>query len=152
MEEKRLEKGKDFIGVGVGAVILQQEQILLLQRLKEPEAGCWGIPGGAVEFGETIEAAIQRELKEELAIKTQILTLLGVTNHILPDQQIHWLSPIFLVEIVAGEPQNVEPAKHREIRWFDLAHLPANITIPTQHALNFLEQYEGRRIAHPSTD
>lgn len=142
MEEKHLEKGKDFIGVGVGAVILQQDQILLLQRLKEPEAGCWGIAGGAVEFGETIEAAIQRELKEELAIEAQILTLLGVTNHILPHQKIHWVSPIFLVEIVAGKPRNVEPAKHKEIKWFNLAHLPVNITIPTQYALKYLKQYQ----------
>lgn len=144
LEEVRLEQGKDFIGVGVGAVILQQGQILLLQRLKEPEAGYWGIPGGAVEFGETIESAIQRELREELAIETQILTLLGVTNHILPDQKIHWLSPIFLVEIAAGEPQNVELTKHGEIRWFDLAHLPANITIPTRYALELLRHHQAK--------
>ena len=47
-------KGKDYIGVGVGAVILDQDQVLLLQRLREPEAGYWGIQGGAVEFGETL--------------------------------------------------------------------------------------------------
>jgi 8-oxo-dGTP diphosphatase len=133
-----LKKGQDYIGVGVGAVILQHEHILLLQRLKEPEAGCWGIAGGAVEFGETIEAAIVREVREELAIEAQIITLLGVTNHILPMANVHWIAPIFLMKITAGTPENLEPTKHREIQWFNLKKLPENITLPTQDAIQFL--------------
>lgn len=97
--------GKDYIGVGVGAIIYEQDQILLLKRLKEPEADFWSIPGGAVNFNETIEDAIKRELKEELSVESEIITLLGVSNHILPEAETHWVSPIFLVKIISGNPE-----------------------------------------------
>jgi ADP-ribose pyrophosphatase YjhB (NUDIX family) len=38
--------GRDYVGVGVGALLVQQGAILLLRRVKDPEAGCWGIQGG----------------------------------------------------------------------------------------------------------
>lgn len=130
--------GKDFIGVGVGAVVLDQARILLLKRLREPEAGCWGIAGGAVEFGESIEAAILREMREELAVECQIVALLGVSNHILPAQSLHWVSPIFLVRIVSGTPYNREQEKHSDLCWFKLDALPDRLTLPTQAALRWL--------------
>ena len=60
-----LRPGKDYIGVGVGAVVLRDGRLLLLLRRKAPEAGCWSIPGGKVEFGETCAHAVLRELSEE---------------------------------------------------------------------------------------
>ncbi|MBD3279522.1 MAG: NUDIX domain-containing protein, partial [Candidatus Pacebacteria bacterium] len=59
--------GKDHIGVGVGALIFNDEGHLLLTLRGEKaknERGKWEIPGGAVEFGETIEQALKREMKE----------------------------------------------------------------------------------------
>lgn len=135
-----LKPGIDYIGVGVGAMIVERDRILLLKRSREPEAGCWGIQGGAVEFGETIEAAIVREVREELGVESEILTLLGVTNHILANGDIHWVSPVFLMSI-AGIPENREPHKHSDLQWFDLTALPENITLTTQSALLFLQQY-----------
>lgn len=56
-----MQKGKDFIGVGVGAIILNENnEILLLLRERPPEAGCWSIPGGKVDLFETIEDSIKR--------------------------------------------------------------------------------------------
>ncbi|MBD2020962.1 NUDIX domain-containing protein [Leptolyngbya sp. FACHB-36] len=135
------QKGKDYIGVGVGAVIVEHDRILLLKRLKEPEAGCWSIQGGAVEFGETIENAIRREVKEELSVDCEILRLLGVVNHILPEAAVHWVAPVFLVKIIAGIPKNMEPNKHSDLRWFDLTNLPVDTTLTTQCALSFLNDY-----------
>jgi 8-oxo-dGTP diphosphatase len=139
--QSNLIKGKDYIGVGVGAIIFEQDQVLLVKRLKEPEAGCWSIPGGAVEFGETIEDAIKRELKEELSIDSEIITLLGVTNHILPQAGTHWVSPVFLVKIISGTPQNMEENKHSDLRWFEISCLPDNITLTTKSAVKFLNKY-----------
>ncbi len=140
-DQSSLKKGKDYIGVGVGAIIVEQDQVLLLKRLKDPEAGCWSIAGGAVDFGETIEDAIKRELKEELAVDIEISTLLGVTNHILPEAETHWVSPVFLVEIVSGTPKIMEADKHSDLRWFKISRLPDNITLTTSSAVNFLSQY-----------
>jgi 8-oxo-dGTP diphosphatase len=136
-----LQPGKDYIGVGVGAMITRQDEVLLLERVKEPEAGYWSIQGGAVEFGEPIEEAVRREVAEELGVNCEIITLLGVTNHILPEQAIHWVSPVFWVKIAAGHPYNREPDKHRDLRWFSLTHLPDRLTLTTQQALRFWQEY-----------
>lgn len=131
-----MKKGKDYIGVGVGAVLVNDKaEVLLLLRKKAPEAGCWSIPGGTVEFGETIEDALLRELKEELGIESQIIKLLRVTNHILKDEKIHWVSPCFLVKTVSGVPENRETDAHSSLAWFSVSSLPKNFTLTTELAI-----------------
>lgn len=131
-----MKKGVDYIGVGVGAVIINEKnEILLLKRNKDPEQGCWTIPGGTVEFGETVEEAIIREVKEEIGVKIEIESLLGVTNHILKDEKTHWVSPAFLVKIVEGVPENKEPHAHESLGWFSTNSLPVNPTLTTIIAL-----------------
>ena len=103
-------KGVDYIGVGVGGVIINDSnKILLLLRKNDPEAGCWSIPGGSVEFGEKVEDALVREIYEELNIKVKIEKLLRVTNHIINDKKIHWVSPAYLVKIISKNPVNRNP-------------------------------------------
>ena len=135
MENKKLKAGRDYIGVGVGAVILRDRKILLLLRNKAPEAGCWTIPGGKVEFGETVEEAIIREVQEEIGTEARIIAPLGVTNHILKEEGVHFVSPRFLVSII-GEPQNMEAEAHSEMKWFSIDSLPENVTMTTQKALS----------------
>ena len=61
-----MQKGKDYIGIGVGAAIINEKnEMLLLFRNKAPEAGCWNIPGGSVELFETVKEAVKREVKEK---------------------------------------------------------------------------------------
>lgn len=135
---KMMKKGKDFIGVGVGAVILNnRNEILLLLRMKEPEQGYWTIPGGTVEMFESIEDAIIREVKEEVNLEVKIDRLLGVTNHIIKDKSIHWVAPAFLVKVVGGELHNNELNKHKKMKWFALNNLPDNITLTTEKALDY---------------
>lgn len=129
--------GRDYIGVGVGAVILRDNRVLLLLRRKAPEADCWSIPGGKVEFGETTEEAVLREVLEELGVEGKITAPLGVTNQILPKEGIHYIAPRYLVTII-GEPVNVEEDKHADMRWFPLDALPENVTMTTRMALTGL--------------
>ena len=51
--------------VGVGAVVIDADRVLLVRRAKPPLEGHWSLPGGAVEVGETLSSAIQREVFEE---------------------------------------------------------------------------------------
>jgi len=141
--QSTLERGKDYIGVGVGAVIVEDQKILLIKRLKPPEADYWAIQGGAVEFGETIEHAIKREVKEELGVESEIVTLLGVTDHILPAEGVHWVAPVFLVKIT-GIPRNVESYKHSDLQWFPIGDLPEPITLTTRQAVVFLKDYQAQ--------
>ncbi|MDD5586119.1 MAG: NUDIX domain-containing protein [Alphaproteobacteria bacterium] len=132
-----MQKGKDYIGVGVGAVIIEPHEstILLVKRKKPPEAGKWSIPGGAVDFGETFEAAVIREVKEEVGLEVEVLRLLRLTDHILPEEGVHWVTPAFEVRIVGGEAQNLEPDKHEAVEWFSLKDLPQELTMTTSLAL-----------------
>ena len=125
--------------VGVGAVVLNDAtEVLLLLRRKAPERGCWTIPGGAVEFGETIEDAIIREVQEEIGVRCGITKMLGITNHILPGEGTHWVAPAFLVRILSGTPRNMEPDSHTRMEWFPIDSLPSNSTMTTTEALRRL--------------
>lgn len=124
------------IGVGVGAVIWNEAgELLLFQRKKAPEAGHFSIPGGKVDWMETIEEAVVREIEEELGVKVSINTLLGVTNHRLPEEGIHYIAPTFHVEIEAGELVNREPEKHGHLAFYPLDQLPQPLTLTTKEAL-----------------
>ena len=81
-----MKRGIDYIGVGVGAMILnEQGQVFLAQRgpLAKNERGLWEFPGGSVEFGETLAEALKREMKEEFGIHIEVGELLDVADHIL---------------------------------------------------------------------
>ncbi len=90
--------GVDYIGVGVGALILNDKGEFLLtlrgQKAKN-ERGKWEIPGGQVEFGETFSKAIKREVKEELNVEVEVGELLTLTDHLLPEEKQHWVAPTF---------------------------------------------------------
>ena len=66
---------------------------------------------------------------------------LGFTNHILPGEGIHWISPVFLARIETGIPKNAEPEKHPEMRWFDLENLPERTTLPTKDAIELMGEH-----------
>lgn len=115
--------GKDVIGVGVGALIFNDDGQLLLSKrgnLAKNERGKWEIPGGGIEYGETLQAGLKREVKEELGISIEILELLDICDHILPDEGQHWVSPTYICRITNGTPQILEPGKSDEIGWFTL--------------------------------
>ncbi len=138
-----MEIGKDYIGVGCGAFIINDKnELLLQQRNKTPEKGYWSIPGGKVEMFETLHQAVKREVKEETGVEIEIIDLLGVCDHIVPNEKVHWISPTFLCRIVKGEPKIMEPTKHIDMRWFSLEQLPENLTITTQNALNCYKKYK----------
>ena len=109
--------------------------MLLQQRNKEPEKGYWSIPGGKLEWMETFEDAVKREVKEECGVDIKVEKLLGICDHIVEKENQHWVSPSFLCKITEGEPKIMEPTKHIDMQWFDLHTLPENLTITTKHAV-----------------
>lgn len=120
--------------LGCGAAIVQDGRLLLVRRLREPEAGCWGLPGGKVDWLEPVEQAVRREIEEELAIRLTVLTLLCVVDQIDPARGEHWLAPVYLADAFEGEVRNIEPEKHDDIGWFSMDNLPEPLTVATQRA------------------
>ena len=138
-----MRRGVDYIGVGVGAVILNEDGRLFL-ALRGPaaknERGLWEFPGGSVEFGERLAAALRREMTEEYGVQIEVGDLLDVVDHLLPAEGQHWVSPTFICRLVSGEPTIREPGKCAAIGWFALDELPANLTLVTQANLAHYRQ------------
>lgn len=118
-----MKPGIDYIGVGVGALIFNEEGKFFM-TLRGPKAknerGKWEIPGGAVEFGETFEEAIKREVFEEYGIRIIVNELLQICDHIIPDEHQHWVSPTYICEIIEGTPTIKEPEKCSDMGWFSV--------------------------------
>jgi 8-oxo-dGTP diphosphatase len=131
----RMKRGVDFIGVSAGAMIFNDRgELLLCKRSQNAgnERGCWEVPGGAVEFGETREAAAIREMKEELGIDVTVVAELPAADHIIPADGQHWVPTTFIVRIVPGQqPRIMEPHKCDRIGWFALDRLPSPLSIIT---------------------
>lgn len=128
--------GKDYIGVGVGAFILNENNELLLQkRAKPPEKGYWCIPGGKLEMFETLENAVIRETKEETDLEIKVIKLMGVCDHIVENENTHWVAMSYLCKIEKGSPKIMEPDKALDMKWFNLNNLPDELTITAKKAL-----------------
>jgi mutator protein MutT len=70
----------------VGAVIVQDGKVLLVKRKHEPLAGQWSLPGGAVETGETLEACLVREMREETGLEIAVGPVIEVLDRITRDE------------------------------------------------------------------
>jgi mutator protein MutT len=140
-----MKRGVDYIGVGVGAVIRDHDgKCFLARRGKEArnESGKWEFPGGGVEFGERLEDALIREIREEYGFEVTVLRLLDVVNHLIPDENQHWVSPTFLCGHKGGTPRILEPHKCDEIGWFALNEIPeGKLTIASKKSLESLRRF-----------
>lgn len=137
-------RGVDSIGVGVGAVILNtRNEVLVTQRGPKArnERGFWEFPGGAVELGETLESALRREILEEFGVEIEIIQLLDIVDHILPDEKQHWVSPTYICRITRGIPTIMEPDKCSAIKWCSIAKIPDHLSIVSQENLIHLRAY-----------
>ena len=113
--------------VGCGAAIVRDGRLLLVKRLTPPEAGAWSLPGGKVEFGERLDDAVVREIREEIGVEIAVERPLVVVETPNVDGQ-HWIAPVFLARLAAGEPRNCEPTKHEFVEWFPLGRPPTPLS------------------------
>lgn len=131
-----MKRGVDYIGVSVGAMVFNDAGELFLARRGQQatnERGCWEVPGGGVEFGEGLAAAVRRELWEEFAVTIEIVEQFPAADHLLPDERQHWVATTFLARLQPGQsPRIVEPHKCDAIGWFPLDQLPCPLSRITQ--------------------
>ena len=107
--------------IGVGAVIRNGDMVLVQDHVK---SGCWTIPVGKAEEGETPLEAISRELQEELGLRViKGVCLLDIEQYC----EVHGAvvrQVVFDIEVSnIGEWVNREPEKHREVRWMVVGEL-----------------------------
>jgi 8-oxo-dGTP diphosphatase len=80
--ESRHFPSRPIVGVGA-AIVLETGAVVLVKRKHEPAAGTWSLPGGAVELGETVEAAVARESLEETGLTVEVGPVIEVVDRIL---------------------------------------------------------------------
>ena len=95
--------------VGVGGIIFAKTSVLLVKRNKEPGKGLWSLPGGAVELGETLTDALEREIAEEASIEIEIGGLVRVLDRIVHDPakrvKYHYVIVDYWGSLVSGKPE-----------------------------------------------
>jgi ADP-ribose pyrophosphatase len=131
--------------VAVGAVVIHQQQVLLVLRGQPPSQDMWAIPGGSVELGETLQQAAEREIREE----TGLLVRAGEPVYIFDTVQrgddgrvrFHYV----IVDVLAEPIDPAQPLQSaddaRDARWFSLAEVNSstwNVAPPTRKLLNKL--------------
>jgi 8-oxo-dGTP diphosphatase len=106
--------------VGVGAIIIEQERVVLIKRGQPPAMGEWSIPGGTLEAGETLREGVVREAREETGLIVEPGELLGVFDRVLRDEQertrYHYVLIDFLCRRTGGELRASGDAA--EASWF----------------------------------
>jgi ADP-ribose pyrophosphatase len=143
------EAGHPRVGVGV-LLVDAQGRVLLTLRNRAPAAGCWSIVGGKLDFLETLEECAVREAREEVGVEVAIRSLLCVTDHCLPQENQHWVSPAYLAQILEGEAANCEPDKTAAVEWFALDDLPVNLTMTARNAIRAYAQQLPRGTRSPA--
>jgi 8-oxo-dGTP diphosphatase len=112
--------------VGVGAIIIENDRVVLVKRAHPPLQAQWSIPGGVLEVGELVREAAVREAREETGLVVAAGELLGVYDRVLrsPEQhvQYHYVLIDFLCRRVAGDLAAGGDAA--EVRWFTREELP----------------------------
>jgi len=129
------------IGVGVGVLILKDGRILLGRRHSDPSKaksalhgeGTWSMPGGKLRFGESFEAAAEREVREETGMRISDVHTISVQSDITADS--HFVTVGVSAEST-DEPKVMEPEQITEWRWFPLTDLPKPLFFASEKVLN----------------
>ncbi len=109
--------------LSIDALIIRNGKILLIKRGIEPYKDFWALPGGHVDFNETVEEAVKRETEEETNLKVVSLKLLGVYSN--PKRHPNQSVAVSYIAETTGEPRASDDAK--ECRFFPLDELPKDL-------------------------
>lgn len=125
--------------VGVGIMILRDNKVLLGKRHDDAEKassdlhgeGTWTMPGGKLDFQETLINGVAREVFEETGIKIDKskTKIISVSDEIVPDN--HYTTVGFLCQNFKGEPKIMEPEEITEWKWYNLDNLPEKVFLPS---------------------
>ncbi|MFA6131641.1 MAG: NUDIX domain-containing protein [Patescibacteria group bacterium] len=127
--QKDLKRGVDYIGVTCVFYCHDGKGNLLLHKRScncRDEQGHWDCGGGSMEFGETPEDAVRREIREEYGVETIDLKFATVKN-VLRDNNgtpTHWIAFLFVAQVDPTQVINGEPNKIDELGWFAFDQMP----------------------------
>jgi 8-oxo-dGTP diphosphatase len=127
--------------VGVGVMVLKNNQVLLSKRKGSHGAGEYSFPGGHLEFGESITQCARREVAEETGLKIKNIRFLLVEN-ILTYSNKHYLHIGLVADWQSGVPQILEPDKSLAWGWYKMNRLPHPLFATIKHTI---QSYQSNR-------
>ena len=108
--------------VGVGAVVVHEDRVLLVRRGHEPLKGQWSLPGGLLELGESLTDGVVREVREETGLTVEPLGLVELLDRIHRDGErvrYHYVIADYLCRVVDGVLKAASDAD--DVRWVERA-------------------------------
>lgn len=132
----------------VGAIVLEKGELLLVKRDHQPALGKWSLPGGRVEWGESLREAVEREVREEAGIDIDVEGVAGIAERIVPDDdgniEFHYVIVDFWARPRARELKAGDDAS--EVRWVQVSELNEyELTVGLYEFLQDRGALEGRR-------
>lgn len=134
--------------IRVAVVLLSGNQVLLVEHTKD-DRSYWLLPGGGLEWGESLHQAATREVEEETGYRVEIGDLQFVSETLSPDNERHVVHLVLGATVVGGELTVPDEARITDVRWFDLESLKGlTLHPPMQRALSKIGPLDerGKRI------
>jgi 8-oxo-dGTP diphosphatase len=132
---KRIKMNKRPL-VGVAVIIMKDHYVLLGKRKMSHGNGTWALPGGHLEFNETIEECATREVFEETGLYIKNIQHVAFTNDIFKEDQKHYVTLFIVAEYDRGIPELKEPDKCHQWGWFSWYDLPEPKFLSLENLLN----------------
>jgi 8-oxo-dGTP diphosphatase len=129
--------------VTADGIIIRGNEIALVRRGKEPFKGAHALPGGFLEYGETLEHCAVREVSEETGLKTEIVDLIGVYSDPARDPRGHVVTAVFELRPIGGTLKGGDDASAAE--WIPLDKLPRLAFDHGKIVEDFLEKRKSRK-------
>jgi 8-oxo-dGTP diphosphatase len=115
----------DHPRVRLAVLIRKDEAILMGQYVYSFASGLWTVPGGGLDYGESLEICAKREVAEEAGIEITGIKKLGFTEYINLEEEKHSISLYVGADWVSGEPKEMEPEKIGNWHWVTRGNLPS---------------------------
>lgn len=118
--------------VAVGAIVIDEGDLLLVRRDREPAKGCWSLPGGKLELGESLEEALRREVLEETGLRIEPRGVAGFAERIIRGDDGAVTHHFVIVDYWASTPERKPPVAQddaSEARWVPAGDVRA-LTLP----------------------
>jgi 8-oxo-dGTP diphosphatase len=106
----------------VDGILRRAGGIILIRRKNPPFRGCYALPGGFVEHGETVESAVVREFYEETGLRTKVKSLVGVYSEPDRDPRGHTVTVVFELDSIGGKLKGGDDAAEAKV--FPIDALP----------------------------
>lgn len=115
--------------------VINGNKILMQKRKGKHGDGTWSLPGGHLEFGESIEDCAARETMEEMGVKIRNIKIGPFTNDVHVKEEKHYITIFVVSEYDSGEAKVMEPEWSEEVGWFEFENMPSPLFQPLESVL-----------------